>query len=176
MRTNSPLNLPATLLLRRGLLASALTLSALSGHAIEVGQTAPAFELPASQHTVKLTDFKGQVVYLDFWASWCGPCKQSFPWMNDMHARYQDKGLRVLGINLDQKTEEAKSFLKETPAYFDIAFDAAGKTPRDYSIKGMPTSMLIGPDGKVLMVHAGFKPEQRKELEQKIKQALNLKD
>ena len=159
-----------------GLLAAALTLSTLPSQAIEVGQVAPAFELPARQGLLKSSDLKGRVVYLDFWASWCGPCKQSFQWMNEMNARYASKGLRIVGVNLDEKSQDANLFLGDNPASFDIAFDAKAVTPRQYGIKGMPTSLLIGPDGKVLMVHSGFKPAQRSELEQQIRQALNVKD
>ena len=147
-----------------------------SAFALEVGQPAPAFELPGQQGTVQLAAYKGKTVYLDFWASWCGPCKQSFPWMNDMQKKYGAKGLRVVGVNLDQKPEDAKAFLAATPAQFDIAFDSAGQAPKLYGVKGMPTSMLIGPDGKVLMVHQGFKAEGRDELEAQIKQALHIKD
>jgi thiol-disulfide isomerase/thioredoxin len=143
--------------------------------AVEVGQIAPDFDLPGRLAPLKLSDYKGKTVYLDFWASWCGPCKQSFPWMNEMQTRYSGQGLRVVGINVDQKTDEAKAFLKDTPANFDVAFDASGKTPKTYAIKGMPTSVLIGPDGRVLSVHSGFKDEQRPELEAQIKQALALK-
>ncbi len=152
------------------------SIGAMPSHAIEVGQPAPTFELPARQGQLKSADFKGQVVYLDFWASWCGPCKQSFPWMNEMNARYGSKGLRMVGINLDQKPDDARAFLNNKAAAFEVAFDPAGKTPRQYGIKGMPTSVLLGPDGRVLMVHTGFKPEDRQELEQQIKQALKLKD
>jgi cytochrome c biogenesis protein CcmG, thiol:disulfide interchange protein DsbE len=151
-------------------------LLACSAHAIEVGQPAPAFDLPGQQGTVQLSSYKGKTVYLDFWASWCGPCKQSFPWMNDMQKRYGAKGLRVVGVNLDQKPDEAKAFLATTPAQFDIAFDSAGQAPKQYGVKGMPTSLLIGPDGKVLMVHQGFKAENREELESQIKQALRIKE
>jgi cytochrome c biogenesis protein CcmG/thiol:disulfide interchange protein DsbE len=147
-----------------------------SAFALEVGQPAPDFDLPGRASAVKMSDYKGKTVYLDFWASWCGPCKQSFPWMNDMQSRYGAKGLRVVGINLDQKNDEAREFLKETTASFDVAFDQSGKTPRSFAIKGMPTSVLIGPDGRVLSIHTGFKPEQKSALEQQIKQALNLKD
>ena len=156
---------------------TALALAALLGLpalAVEVNQAAPEFDLPGRLAAVKLSDYKGKTVYLDFWASWCGPCKQSFPWMNDMQSRYGAKGLRVVGINVDQKTDEAKAFLKDNAASFDVAFDQGGKTPKAYAIKGMPTSVLIGPDGKVLSVHSGFKDEQRDELEQQIKQALHL--
>jgi cytochrome c biogenesis protein CcmG, thiol:disulfide interchange protein DsbE len=150
------------------------TLLAMPANAVEAGQAAPDFDLPGRLGAVKLSDFKGKTVYLDFWASWCGPCKQSFPWMNDLQTRYGAKGLRVVGINVDQKSDDAKAFLKDNPAAFDVAFDQPGKTPRSYAIKGMPTSVLIGPDGKVLQVHSGFKEEQRDDLERQIKLALNL--
>ena len=154
-----------------------LTLCGLPSHAIEAGQAAPDFELPGRQgQALRLADYKGKTVYLDFWASWCGPCKQSFPWMNDMQSRYASKGLRVLAINVDQKSDDAKTFLNDNPARFDVAYDQAGKAPRSYAIKGMPTSVLIGPDGKVLAVHSGFKDEQRGELEQQIRQALSVKE
>jgi len=143
--------------------------------AMDVGQTAPDFDLPGRSEPIRLSAYKGKTVYLDFWASWCGPCKQSFPWMNEMQARYASKGLHIVAVNVDQKTSDALAFFDENPARFDVAFDPSGKTPRTYAIKGMPTSVLIGPDGKVLMVHAGFKAEQRDELERQIRLALNLK-
>jgi len=148
----------------------------LSAFAVEVGQVAPDFDLPGGKGAVKLSDYKGKVVYVDFWASWCGPCKQSFPWMNDMQSRYSGKGLNLVAVNVDQKAEDAQTFLKDNAAKFTVAYDQGGKTPKAYAIKGMPTSVLIGADGKVLMVHSGFKEEQRDELEKQIKQALNLKD
>lgn len=154
-------------------LSGALALPAL---ALEPGQTAPDFDLPGRTGAVRLSDFKGKTVYLDFWASWCGPCKQSFPWMNDMHTRYGASGLRVVGINVDQKSDDAKTFLKNNPAAFEVAFDPSGKAPRSYAVKGMPTSVLIGPDGRVLMVHRGFRGDERPELERQIKLSLNLKD
>lgn len=153
---------------------SLVALTSLSAQAVEVGQAAPAFNLPGLQASVDLSAFKGKTVYLDFWASWCGPCKQSFPWMNEMQTRYGSKGLSVVAINVDQKNADARTFLKDTPANFTVAFDATGQTPKTYAIRGMPTSVLIGPDGKILSVHNGFKEAQREELEQQIKQALHL--
>lgn len=150
--------------------------ASLCAGAVEVGQAAPDFDLPGASGSVKLSDYKGKVVYVDFWASWCGPCKQSFPWMNDMQTRYSSKGLNLVAVNVDQKPDEAKAFLNDNTAKFTVAYDQAGKTPKAYAIKGMPTSVLIGADGKVLMVHSGFKDDQRGELEKQIKQALNLKD
>lgn len=147
---------------------------ALPASAAESGHQAPGFELPSRQGMLRLGDFKGKTVYLDFWASWCGPCRQSFPWLNDMQARYGDKGLRVIGVNVDQNSEDAKAFLKQHTASFDIAFDDAGKLPRAYAIKGMPTSVLIGPDGRVLSVHNGFRNDYRQDREQEIRRSLGI--
>jgi thiol-disulfide isomerase/thioredoxin len=141
--------------------------------AVDVGQTAPPFDLPAdSSSTVSLAQLKGKVVYLDFWASWCGPCRQSFPWMNEMHAKYGAKGLVVLAINVDATTADAKKFLSETPAKFEITYDAKGVTPKAFGIRGMPTSYLIDRTGKVLSTHAGFNPAKKSEMEAAIKHAL----
>lgn len=153
-----------------------MLMQAPTASAVEKGQLAPDFELAGHTGKLHLNDYRGKTIYLDFWASWCGPCKQSFPWMNDMQAKYASKGLQVLGINVDQRSEDAKAFLAQTPARFDVAFDAPGKTPKTYAIKGMPTSFLIGPDGKVLLMHSGFKDDSRAELEHHIKAALQLKD
>ncbi len=155
-------------------LAGLLVLGCTAAHAVEPGQGAPGFELPATQGMARLADYKGKTVYLDFWASWCGPCKQSFPWMNEMHARYKGSGLRVLGINVDGKASDAKLFLERNPASFDLAFDASGAMPRSYGVKAMPTSVLIGPTGTVLAVHRGFSNEDRAGLERTIRQALGL--
>jgi cytochrome c biogenesis protein CcmG, thiol:disulfide interchange protein DsbE len=157
---------------RSVVIGAALGLAATLSAALEVGQQAPDFDLPGKQGSVKLSDYKGKAVYLDFWASWCGPCKQSFPWMNEMHTKYAAQGFAVVGVNVDAKQADATGFLEQTPAKFDVVFDPKGTSPRAYGVKGMPSSVLIGPDGKVLAVHAGFKDEERGALEDKIKSAL----
>lgn len=155
----------------------ALTLAALlalPAMAVEVGEMAPSFDLEGPQGAVKLSDYRGKTVYLDFWASWCGPCRQSFPWMNAMQARYASKGLYVVGISVDKNREDARLFLKNNPVNFNLAFDQAGISPKSYAIKIMPTSVLIGPNGKVLSVHRGFRDDERAQREQDIQQALHL--
>jgi cytochrome c biogenesis protein CcmG, thiol:disulfide interchange protein DsbE len=137
---------------------------------IDVGQDAPEIEL--SGPAAKLSDLKGHVVYLDFWASWCGPCRESFPWMNEIQKKYAPQGLRVVGMNLDAKRADADKFLQEVPAQFTLAFDAAGASAKKIGVKGMPTSVLIDAKGKVLLVHQGFKRESHAELEAKIAAAL----
>ncbi len=158
--------------IRAALCAATALLCVTAAHALEPGQLAPAFNLPGATAPVSLSALKGKVVYVDFWASWCGPCKQSFPWMNEMQAKYGSKGFEVVAINLDAKTTDATAFLAETPARFAIAYDSKGESPKRYEIKGMPSSVLVGPDGKVLSVHAGFRADERKALEDAIVAAL----
>jgi thiol-disulfide isomerase/thioredoxin len=152
-----------------------LTLASLPATAVEPGAPAPSFDLPKAEGAVRLGDLRGKVVYLDFWASWCGPCKQSFPWLNDMQSKYRAQGLEVVAVNLDAKGEDARRFLAETPAAFTVAFDAAGATPKAYAIKGMPSSVLIGADGKVIAQHAGFREGDRDKLEEQIRVALGAR-
>ena len=154
-------------------LGFSLMAAASGASAIEAGQPAPAFSLPKQGGgALALSDLKGQVVYLDFWASWCGPCRQSFPWMNEMQARYGGQGFKVVGVNVDAKTADAEKFLSQVPAQFAVAFDAKGETPGKYAVQGMPTSMLIGADGRVVKVHSGFRADDRKDLEAAIEGAL----
>ncbi len=143
-----------------------------SSLAIEAGQSAPDIQLPGRTGIVKLSELKGKAVYLDFWASWCGPCKQSFPWMNEMQAKYGAKGLQVLAVNLDQKPEDAAGFLQQTKVDFLIVMDPAGQSAQKYNVKGMPSSLLIGRDGKVALVHTGFNAASKAELERAIVAAL----
>lgn len=160
-------------LLRPLCLALGLVAASASVMAVSAGEAAPPFELKSGSGTLSLASLRGKVVYLDFWASWCGPCRQSFPWMNELQSRFGAKGLQVVGVNVDARSTDAEKFLAETPARFSVAYDPAGDTPRHYGIKGMPSSLLIGPDGKVLWTHAGFRADERADLEARIQDALN---
>ena len=145
---------------------------ATSAFAQDVGQPAPAFDVPGASSNVRLAEMKGKVVYVDFWASWCAPCKQSFPWMNEMQAKYAARGLQIVGVTVDRKREDADKFLAATPARFTVAYDTSGKVAEAYKPKGMPTSYLIGADGVVRAVHVGFKDSDRADLDQQIQAAL----
>jgi len=158
--------------MRRAALALCAGLACAGAWALDEGAAAPKFDLPGREGAVQLANYQGKVVYVDFWASWCGPCRQSFPWLNEMQAKYGARGLQVVGVNLDAKGDDARKFLADVPARFQVAFDPAGATPRAYGIKGMPSSVLVGPDGKVILQHAGFKAADRAELEKAIQTAL----
>jgi cytochrome c biogenesis protein CcmG, thiol:disulfide interchange protein DsbE len=139
----------------------------------EVGSKAPAFDVAGSGgKNVRMADLKGRVVYVDFWASWCAPCKQSFPWMNEMQEKYGARGLSVVAVTVDRRREDADKFLATMPAKFAVAYDTTGKVAEAYRPKGMPTSFLVGADGIVRAVHVGFKDQDKADLEREIQAAL----
>jgi thiol-disulfide isomerase/thioredoxin len=140
--------------------------------AAEAGQPAPPFALAGSSGEVTLASHRGHYVYLDFWASWCGPCRHSFPWMNTLQQRYGAAGLQVVAVNLDTDRAAAQRVLAAHPAGFTVAFDPAGATARAYALKGMPSSVLVAPDGRVVFTHAGFTEAEAPALEQRIAQAI----
>ena len=120
----------------------------------------------------KLADLKGQVVYLDFWASWCGPCRKSFPWMNEIQAKYKDQGFTVVSINVDHDKTLADKFLQEMPANFSVIYDPKGKIAQQFKLKGMPSSYLIDRDGEIVSAHVGFVEKKKAIYEQAIKQLI----
>lgn len=163
-------------ILKAGILAFVVSMNFTPcSYALEAGDKAADFTLPGAQGAVRLADTAGKVRYVDFWASWCGPCRQSFGWMNKMQAKYKAKGFEVIAVNLDAKNEDAKKFLSQIPASFTVAFDTKGETPRSYAVKGMPTSFLVGRDGKILVRHSGFKAADEESLEKEIQNALEAK-
>ncbi|MCK4710852.1 MAG: TlpA family protein disulfide reductase [Gammaproteobacteria bacterium] len=129
---------------------------------------APTFILKGDNGTISLKKLRGKVVYVDFWASWCIPCRKSFPWMNEMQKKYKSKGLVVIGINLDEDKSAAQNFLKQVPANFTIAYDPDGVTPGKYKVEVMPTSYLIDRSGNLVYTHRGFKKSYSEKMENKI--------
>ena len=144
----------------------ALLVQGSSVWAVEAGKPLPDLGLAEVQKT------KGQYIYIDYWASWCGPCRQSFPWMNALQAKLGSKGLKVVAVNVDPKRADADKSLTHTPAQFTIAYDPLGESAKKLAIKTMPTSMLVSPEGRVLFVHSGFRTEETGQLEAKIAAAM----
>jgi len=161
---------------RRGFLATLLFALPLSARSAATGTPAPALRLSdAAGRTVALESLRGNVVYVDFWASWCGPCKPSFPWMNDMAQKYGAKGFSIVAVNLDKNREDADRFLESTPAEFTVVFDPSGATPAAWQVKGMPSSSLVDATGKVVMVESGFRDERKAEVEARIRAAVGAR-
>ena len=129
---------------------------------------APGFTLPGQNKTIQLSSYRGKVVYLDFWASWCEPCKRSFPWMNELQSLYGEDGFEIIAVNLDTSRKDAEEFLKKMPAKFDVAFDKSGKTAQAYNLKAMPSSFLIDTKGRLVHKSLGYRVEEKKIVEKKI--------
>lgn len=117
----------------------------------------------ATDHAVNNTELmpaleanKGKVIYIDFWASWCAPCRQSFPWMNKIQTQFDNNEFTVISINVDQEKSLATAFLKETPANFPVIYDPQGLAAKAFKLKGMPSSYLIDQEGRVVKSHIGF--------------------
>jgi len=144
--------------------------------AAAIGDAAPPFVLPTGgDATIALARLRGQVVYIDFWASWCGPCRRSFPWMNELQRRYGDRGLTIIAINVDAKRADAERFLRQYPATFTVAYDSAGTTPGAYEVKAMPSSYLVDREGRIAGIEQGFLDERRAALEGHVRELLAVR-
>jgi cytochrome c biogenesis protein CcmG/thiol:disulfide interchange protein DsbE len=139
---------------------------------ISFADSAPQFKLPGQNGIVDLSAMRGHVVYLDFWASWCSPCRKSFPWMNEMYNKYRADGFKIVAVNLDKDRDAIDSFLASNPTDFTIAFDPDGRVAKTYKLVGMPSSYLIDKSGKLQVSHIGFREKDKEELESKIKNLL----
>ena len=118
---------------------------------------------------VDLAALKGQVVYLDFWASWCAPCLESFPFMNHLQQTLGSQGLTVVAVNVDRDRADAERFLRQNPAQFRVIFDPQGVLPERFSVHGMPSSFVIDRSGVVEIRHEGFRLTDRVWLEQQVR-------
>lgn len=129
--------------------------------------------MTATGPDLDLARYRGQVVILDFWASWCKPCRQSIPWLNQMRAQYGTRGLVIVGVNVDAVHTDAERFMREVPVDFELVFDPAGELARRYEVKGMPTSVLLDRDGNVVQRFIGFRQAQAAAHESELQQLLS---
>lgn len=152
----------------------ALSLIGALAYAVPAAATpAPDFSLAETGLADTLSDLKGKVVYLDFWASWCKPCRHSFPFMNDLQQRYADAGLVVLAVNLDAEPALAEAFLAKHPAQFAVHYDPQGQIAAQYQLLGMPSSYLIDSKGQIRYAHKGFFANKVLAYEQEIQTLLS---
>lgn len=134
---------------------------------------APDMELKKLDNSsFKLSDYRGDVLYVDFWATWCPPCRKSFPWMEEMHQRYKGLGFKVVAISLDTKRAVIDQFLDQMTTSFIIAHDPGGDSATQFKVKGMPSSYLIDRKGNIHMTHLGFNSNDKSKLEEEIKKLI----
>lgn len=153
----------------------------LSVSAVETGQNIPACALSqlasASGKADKstLSQYQGKVLYVDFWASWCGPCAKSFPFLNTLHERYKDQGLQIVAVNLDENIDDASAFLAKYPASFTVMTDSTKQCAKDFDVKAMPSSYIVDRKGVVHHIHLGFKSGEAEDIQKLVEKLLSEK-
>ncbi|HZP65862.1 MAG TPA: TlpA disulfide reductase family protein [Rudaea sp.] len=137
-----------------------LALAASAASAVDIGAPAPTFSLLAlnGNERVDLAKYRGKVVFVDFWASWCGPCRQSLPFYEKLNTELSHDDFAILAVNLDDEVADANAFLKEHPVTYKVLADPAGGVPKAFGVLGMPASYIIDRDGIVRARHIGFTP------------------
>ncbi len=136
-----------------------LLLAASHSHAVGLETSAPDFTLETLDGpNLRLEEYRGQVVLLNFWASWCGPCRQEMPVLDRLHQRYEDTGFAVLGVNVEGERAPAQKIVDKTNVTFPVLIDAKQKVSEMYDLEAMPSTVVIDRDGVVRYIHRGYKP------------------
>ena len=161
-------------MINRLLAATFIFLFLLSSNVSASPKMAPDLVLPGLNGEFHLDALKGKVVYLDFWASWCKPCKKSFPWMSEIKEKYVKQGFEIVAISLDAERKNADKFLSTMAINFDVAFDSEGTSGDQYGLQGLPSSYLIGRDGRIYASHIGFREKDKEKLEAAIVKLLSV--
>jgi peroxiredoxin len=137
---------------------------ALPALAVSSSSPAPDFTLQSnSGKAVNLSQYKGQVVMINFWATWCGPCRQEMPLLESIYKKYHKMGFTLLGVNVEPDSEPAQAWLKQTPVSFPVLFDKQSKVSTLYKVSGMPSTVIVDRKGNVRVIHHGYKPGDENE-------------
>lgn len=159
-------------LLKNSLLISAL-LMVTNVNALEIGKPAPDFTLKSMKGTnLNLTEQRGNIIVINFWASWCGPCRKEMPILQSFYEKYEDLGVSVWGINVEQENQAGRDFLADLNLTFPILFDATNTISATYQVEAMPTTVIIDRDGLVRYVYQGYKPGYEKKYAKAIKKLI----
>ncbi|HWK53039.1 MAG TPA: TlpA disulfide reductase family protein [Hyphomicrobiales bacterium] len=145
--------------------------------ALSEGMVAPDFTLPALQapgESVILSEQRGKVVYVDFWASWCAPCRVSMPLLNELRNRLVNEGaaFEVVAVDVDSRADDGLAFLEEAAVDYVVASDTQGEVPATYELRGMPTGFLLDRDGRIRLIHTGFKSSDIEVIEREARRLL----
>ena len=123
------------------------------------GQPAPDFALKSSSgENLRLSEYRGDVVMINFWATWCGPCRQEMPLLDELYSRYQRVGFNLLGVNIDDDSSRAMDMIDELGVSFPVLFDSSKEVSRLYRVDAMPVTIIVDREGNVRHVHQGYKP------------------
>ena len=142
-------------------------------NAASIQGKAPNFTLKSNTgKNVKLSELRGQVILLNFWASWCGPCRQEMPLLEKLHKRYSALGFTVLGVNVEEDPRKAKTLLKDISVSFPILFDTSNKVSKQYKVSAMPSTVMIDRDGNMRYLHKGYKPGDEAQYKKWVKQLI----
>lgn len=161
--------------LSKALLMITLISTCSASMALEEGDKIPEFDIASiyeNQPNISLKDLEGKTLFIDFWASWCAPCITSLPLYNEIYDKYQDQGLEVIAVNVDNPIEDGLDFLLDTPLDFLIPQDPEGDVSEMFGVIGMPSSYLVSPDGSVRLVHMGFRNGDIDIIEEEIQKVL----
>jgi len=141
-----------------GLLVSVVAATSLASSGLE-GQAAPDFALKSSSgENLRLSEFRGDVVMINFWATWCGPCRQEMPLLDELYTRYERVGFNLLGVNIDDDSRRAMQMIEELGVNFPVLFDSRKEVSKLYEVEAMPVTVLVDREGNVRYVHHGYKP------------------
>ncbi|MCH8944050.1 MAG: TlpA family protein disulfide reductase [Proteobacteria bacterium] len=141
-----------------GLVFSILAATSLASSGME-GQVAPDFALKSTTgENLRLSEYRGDVVMINFWATWCGPCRQEMPLLDELYGRYHRVGFNLLGVNIDDDTTRALRMVEELDLHFPVVFDTRKEVSRLYNVEAMPATILVDREGKIRHVHHGYKP------------------
>ncbi|MCU7920578.1 MAG: TlpA family protein disulfide reductase [Candidatus Thiodiazotropha sp. (ex Epidulcina cf. delphinae)] len=159
--------------LKCGLLAGLLLIGCGQLSAAGSTQPAPDFTLKSrSGENIKLSELRGQVVMVNFWASWCGPCRQEMPLLQQLYERYQSMGFTLLGVNVDEEQAAAEKMLRDIPVSFPVLYDDKSRVSKAYRVKAMPSTFMIDRDGQVRYLHKGYKPGYEADYQEQIRELL----
>ena len=140
-------------------LAAAVVMAVSTSSAGLEQSAAPDFTLKSVDgENLKLSEFRGEVVLINFWASWCGPCRQEMPLLSDLHDKYRALGFTVLGVNVEEDSAKARKLLQKMPVSFPVLFDNESVVSKQYDVVAMPSTVLVDRDGNMRYLHKGYKP------------------
>src|SRR5580692_9948903 len=160
-------------LLKRCALAAIVIVSSAFAASGDAAGPAPAFTLTnLSGQPGGLGEYKGQVVMVNFWATWCGPCQQEMPLLDQMYKKYKPAGFTLIGVNVDKESPAVKELLARKPVSFPVLLEPANQVSKAYHVDEMPSTVIVDRKGQIRYIHRGYKPGDENEYQDRIRQLI----